>query len=71
MQTFFHHHKGYTKNSFTYTDWDTIENATKMLTLNRRIWFTKLDSEFSATASKMYARGTFDSPMCPICNIIP
>ena len=37
MQTFLHHNKGYTTNLFTDIDWDTIENATKMLTLNCRI----------------------------------
>ena len=71
IQTFLHHNKGYTKNSFTYIDWNIIKSATKMLTLNRRIWLTKFVGGYSATASKMYTRKTWDSPMCPICNLIP
>ena len=70
MQTFLHHNKGYTKYSFTYIDWNTIENATKMRTLNRRIWLTKFFGGFSAIVSKIFARGTRFSPMCPICNYL-
>ena len=71
MQTFLHHNKGDIKNAFAYIDWDTIESATKLLTLNRRIWLTQFVSGFGASASKMYARKTWGSQICPICNLIP
>ena len=68
MQSFLYQNKNYTKNSFTYIDWNAIEKATKMLTLNRRIWLTKFVSGFCATASKMHTRKIWDSSLCPICN---
>ena len=71
MQTFLHHNNGYTKNFFTYIDWNMVESPTKLPTLYPRIWLTKFVSEFCVKASKICARKTWDSPMCPICSLIP
>ena len=69
MQAFLHYNKGYAKDAFLSIDWNSIEHATKMLTLSRRIWLTKFVSGFCPTASKMFERKQWDSPLCPICNV--
>ena len=48
-------------------DWDTIERASKTLTIKRKLWLMKYASGFAPTASKMYQRKEWENDLCPIC----
>ena len=48
-------------------DWDSIERASKSLTITRKLWLLKYVSGFAPTASKMCQRGEWEDDQCPIC----
>ena len=50
-------------------DWDSVEKASKKLTISRRIWLLKHVSGFAPTASKMVHRKEWDSDKCPRCQL--
>ena len=49
-------------------DWENILHASKLLTINRKIWLVKHVSGFTATASKMMYRQEWDTDLCPLCE---
>ena len=51
-------------------DWENILHASKLLTVNRKIWLVKHVSGFAATASKMMYRKEWDTDLCPLCNCV-
>ena len=51
-------------------DWENVLHASKLLTINRKIWLVKHVSGFAATASKMMYRKEWDTDLCPLCNCV-
>ena len=52
----------------TSIDWNVLEKAKKMVTLNRRHWVAKHATGFCATGKTMLRRGQWDTAACPRCH---